>query len=400
MLCDGVCQSVCFPRPGTSPHYEGALSCHDVSKCVHACSLIVVKRSGHWGEQVCDEKKYSLKTRSVKLCSLSLNMQCMEPKADDQCRPAGGKSGIDKRVCSDDFVVRIPESDLRYQEGAPGDCDPSIKMNPHQMEVFIAHFMKELKTAEHDLHINTYQLCCKQKVSDGTEWVFRYKKLTTFSEYMKRADAAAIGDKIEKVRETLKKMWSLCQFSHGDMKVDQILMEGDNPLLNDFDKSSFTVLRDSINLQDAAPVRIRPTKRKTTIPIISRIIGHIASKGIDASLSYSEIQAVRNSRCPLQDGWKFDAACLWASALLLVDDAKIEELARHITPCLKDWINLDAVKRVRSEKKARLGSISSVSKCVIQMETNKPVLHSRIRWVDQMKFAVISIAEDRASKLS
>ena len=337
---------------------------------------------------------------------------CSIKYKDDECKDAGGKSNIKKMICNSQFLVRVPHADIQsgMTDGAPGPlCSPSHKLIPKYMEVMAAFLFKSLNVTG----VSTYSELCHVR---GAR-LFKYPIHDKFSDFIKTANVDVIVSKLEQVFQTLTQLWHICQFTHGDMKCEQVLLTkpGGTPLLNDFDKSSFTVL------EGDQPTRIRPKKGRNTgiTSIANSLIGWGARTGVDRAVSmpyvtYNPQMEVRSARCPIEDGHKFDMACLVASVLLqvrtevMLNGLWIELMNKNNMAFLEEWINFRTVKNMRANWASpgiKLEGNSAAARCLTEKalpydgdtETGRrpvAVLKSTVQWQPPFEFTQVAKVED------
>lgn len=297
---------------------------------------------------------------------------------DASCRRSGGKSGLDKRVCDDEFVLRVPVRHMvRYSGETTGECNSSLKLNPPAMEVAAAFLMKALRSRTPSLCVNTFDHFCEK----DDVLLFTYPKLDLFARFIKTASAAKIVATLRRVFRTLDRLYRACQFTHGDMKCDQVLLARDGPVLNDFDKSSFTVI------VDGAPLRVRPKMGNSKVWGVNLLVQTLAELGVDKS-GFNAQMRVRAARCPRSDA-RFDKACLLASTLLQVGaDSTVDEILEKL-PKEADMLDVECIMR----KRRRGGALSGnrvASECLVPtLKKNDSVaLKSSVRWDGAYEFRI------------
>ena len=146
---------------------------------------------------------------------------------------------------------------------------------------------------------------------------------------------------------TIDTLFEECQFQHGDMKCEQVLMMENETkdqieaILNDFDKSSFTVKYKERFL------RCRP---KSDF-IRQQGWTYTHSPSIPAkTLQFSPQMKVRSLQCPMEDGNKFDKQCLLASVLLNASDSVKEGLLKKLQEEeWEEWVDVDKINEYRAK---------------------------------------------------
>jgi hypothetical protein len=339
-----------------------------------------------------------------------------------------------------------------------GTCGSGYKLNSPMMEVSAVQIMKALHTHDRKLGVNVYDT--PNSCSDDGTFVFGYPKLSRLQDFVTvpvvddplghELRSAHIIHILRQIADTLEGLWRKCQFTHGDMKCDQILLwehqknlpVHDNcniPLigssfryearLNDFDKSSFTVLLDNDEIEDVrsiadvhsievlskpserppnvTPVRLRPKKSRH-----SSIVGGLMRHGLDMSAGiraggYNPQIEVRSARCPYDEAYKFDTACLVASTLLQVEDDVYDTLKTYFNDsyyedCIATWFKYETMvdeQRIEKERrttifKRALSGNAIAANCLKQefVRTHlrkTPTLSSFVRIVTKEKFTKV-----------
>ena len=167
---------------------------------------------------------------------------------------------------------------------------------------------------KYELGVNVFKEECEEGEGDEKTTTFEYAVHDLFSTFIQEKTAEEVVEKLKQVQETLKVLWNACQFMHGDMKAEQILIDKQSrqPLLNDFDKSSFT-----LTYENRYAVRIRPSMGYDLPPPFKQLAEGFAQRGLQLGpLAFNPQMQARASVCPLQLNHEFDMACLFASVLL------------------------------------------------------------------------------------
>lgn len=254
---------------------------------------------------------------------------------DGPCTLANGKSGITKENCKTMFRVTVPKSRMLMEKGAmwlaggtvDANCPNSYKLNAWAMEVVASFLMKAIRTTHIDTEfgVNAYS----NKHTLDSVMTFEYTIKQPLSEKLKMYKQYNCGELITMLIDLSKvidALWELCQFTHGDMKCDNVLCDGNLVYLNDFDKCSFTVRSPGYDSHEF--IRLRPKKGRTSIPPLSKFIGYMARQGRDWA-THNEQLEVRSARCPRENGGTFDKACLVASTLLQVNEDTFTEMIQQ-----------------------------------------------------------------------
>ena len=312
---------------------------------------------------------------------------------DGPCTLANGKSGITKENCKTMFRVTVPKSRMLMEKGAmwiaggtvDANCPNSYKLNAWAMEVVASFLMKAITMTRIDLAdgVNAYY---QNKLLDSV-MTFTYtikqplsNKLHMFTQYNWQDLKTMLID----LSRVIDALWELCQFTHGDMKCDNVLCDGHLVYLNDFDKCSFTVRSPGDDSYEF--IRLRPKKGRTSIPPLSKFIGYMARQGRDWA-TYNEQLEVRSARCPRENGGTFDKACLVASTLLQVPEETFEVMIQKQSASDSVWNSmLSLVDTTCIEKKRRSGTSltgnAAAAECLGErVRHGSPIrLNSKVVW--------------------